>query len=41
MASGLDLVPKTLAFGQLAVAEVAMPGITKLSRTSSTSAQNM
>ena len=41
MASGLDLAPKTLAFGQLAVAEVAMPGITKLSRTSSTSAQNM
>lgn len=34
MDSGLDLVPKKFAFGQLPVSEVPVPGVTKLSRSS-------
>lgn len=41
MASGLDLVPKTLAFGQLPMPQVPVPGVTKLSRATLASAQEM
>ncbi len=40
MASGLDLVPKKLAFGELPFPEVPIPGVTKLSRSASTTAQS-
>lgn len=41
VASGLDIVPKTLAFGQLPTPQVPVPGITKLSRSQSMSAQTI